>query len=111
MEKLSETLNSSYYVVANLAYSKGQYEGEIHAEAAKQTLQEEFDLAKPILESISLETSTRQYIEFEIKKLEICLYYLDTSFSTNDLPLNTILQEYFSDKREELQKCLSELGI
>lgn len=111
MKKLLEVLSSSHYVVANLAYSKGQYEGEISAETAKETLQEELDLAKPILESIDLETSTRQYIEFEIKKLEICLYYLDTSCSTNDLPLNTILQEYFSDKREKLQKCLSELGI
>lgn len=111
MSKLSEVFDSSHYVVSNLAYSKGQYEGEIHAEAAKQTLQVELDLAKPILESINLENCTRQHIEFEIKKLEICLYYLDTSCNTNDLPLNTILQEYFSDKREELQECLSKLGI
>lgn len=111
MKKLSEVFDTIDYVVSNLAYSKGQYEGEISAEAAKETLQEELDLAKPILESISLENCTKQYIEFEIKKLEICLYYLDTSCNTNDLPLNIILQEYFSDKREYLKAKLTNMKI
>ena len=111
MKTITDTFKSSYYVVQQLAYSKGQFEGEKTATAAKDTLQGEFDLAKPILEDISLETNTKQFIGILVKNLETSLRYLDTSRNTNDFPLNTVLQEYFDYKREELKECLLKLYI
>lgn len=113
MKKLSEVFESNHHDLENLAYSnsKGKTYGKRDAEIAKETLQEELDFAKPILESVSLETSTKQDIEFEIRKLEICLENLDTSRSTNDRPLNIVLRDYFCDKRKELQECFFKLDI
>ena len=113
MRKLSEVFESSHYVLENLAYSnsKGKTAGKKEAEAAKETLQEELNQVEPILESINLEYHVSEHIISEITKLKICLKNLNTSYSTNDKPLNIILWEYFDKKREELQEYFSELGI
>lgn len=111
MRKLSEVFDSNHKLLEDLAYSKGHYEGESYAKDAKRRLQEELNLVEPILESIDLEYGTKQHIEFEIKKLKICLENLKPSRSTNDQPLNIVLREYFCDRRKQLQEYFSELGI
>ena len=111
MRKLSEVFESSHYVLENLAYSNGLNDRERYAEAAIETLQEELYQVEPILESISLEYHVSDHILSEIKRLKICLENLNPSCSTNDQPLNIVLQEYFCDRREQLQEYFSELGI